>query len=198
MNVSECMSSEVVTIDRDASLVEASHRMLDADIGFLPVVEGGRLIGIITDRDLVTRGLAENLSPTSTFVQDLMSIEIVCCSPDESLEAAKARMLEHEVRRMPVIDHEGRLLGMISRRQLGLEEPARKTAVEVSFRKTKTDSYGRQHKVPIRTIYVTGSQQPESAIEKAVELYEREQGTSWNSVADDVGVKKIGPKADDK
>lgn len=196
MKISELMATEINTIDRDASLVEASHRMLDCGVGFLPVVEGDRLIGVVTDRDLVVRGLAENCSP-ETPVHELMSIEIVCCFPDEDVEAAKQRMVEHDIRRLPVIDDAYRLCGVVSRKQLGLADAPRKTPVKVTFQKTKTDSYGRQHKVPIKTVYITGAKETDTAVAKAVEHYEHEQGTAWTNVADNLAVEERQRQPDD-
>ncbi|MFZ1415084.1 MAG: CBS domain-containing protein [Defluviicoccus sp.] len=192
MNVSDLMATEVSTVNRDASLVEASHRMLDCGVGFLPVVEDERLIGVITDRDLVVRGLAENVSPTGTPVYELMSIEIVCCFPGEDIEALKQRVLEHDVRWLPVIDSEHRLCGVVSRAQLGLADAPRKAPVKVTFQKTKTDGYGRQHKVPIKTVYITGAKETDTAVVKAIEHYEHEQSTAWTNVSDDLEVEEHG------
>lgn len=188
MKVSDCMATNIATIDRDTSLVEASHRMLDCGSGFLPVTDGDRLVGVVTDRDLVVRGLAENLSPTDTPVDALMSIEIICCLADDDIEAVKARMLEHDVGRLPVIDGERRLIGVVSRKQLGLAEAPRKQPVKVTFQKTRTDSYGRPHKVPIKTVYITGAREPDRAVASAVAHYEQQQGTAWTNVADDLAV----------
>lgn len=189
MKVSECMASDVNHIELGASLVEAAHRMLDCGVGFLPVVDEGRLVGVVTDRDLVVRGLAENLGP-STPIRDVMSIEIVCCFPDDDVEAAKERMMACDVGRMPVIDGDRRLVGLLTRKLLGLPQAPRKEPVKVTFQKTKTDSYGRPHKVPVKTVYITGVKETEVAVAKAVERYEQEQGTVWKNVADDLAVEE--------
>ena len=189
MNVKECMSKDFVAIAPDTSLAEASNRMLDANVGFLPVVDSERLLGVITDRDLVVRGLAENKSPINTTVGDLMSIEIVCCFGDQTIEDAKRLMNEHSLKRLPIIDYEHKLLGIISRGQLGLPEASRKKPVKVTFQKTKTDSYGRPHQVAIKTVYITGIQNKEEATEKAVKHLESEKGTAWSNVADKIEVE---------
>jgi len=198
MNVSDLMAKPVRTIDQHASLVEAAHAMLDCDAGFLPVVDEGHLVGVVTDRDLVLRGMAENRSPVNTQVHELMSVEVVCCFADQSMDEARALVSDHKVRRLPVIDHEHRLLGILSRQALGLSElPGRvNKPLKVTFQKTKTDSYGHPHKIPVKTVYVTVSSK-EEALQKAREHYEHEQGTAWTNVADDVDVDEMGGHGDD-
>lgn len=198
MNVKECMAKDVISVAHDVSLAEASSRMLDANVGFLPVVDGKRLIGVITDRDLVVRGLAENKSPIDTPIHDLMSIEIVCCFEDQTVEDAKRLMTEHGLKRIPVIDHEHNLLGVISRAQLGLPDESRKKPVKVTFQKIKTDSYGRPHQVAVRTMYITGAKDKEEATEKAVRHYESEKGTAWSNVADKIEVEEPNADEDNK
>ena len=191
MNVSKLMMESASPISRSTSLVEAAAAMREHDTGFLPVVEDGRLVGIVTDRDLVVRGLAENRSPVKTQVHELMSVEVVCCFADQSQEDARALVSDHDVRWLPVIDHEHRLLGVLTRHSLGLSEQSDsgKKPVKVTFQKTKTDSYGHMHKIPLKTVYVTNVKSKAEAIETARHHYEEEQGTTWTNVADDMSVQ---------
>ena len=194
MQVTECMRSEPTTIDADASLVEAAHTMLDFGIGFLPVLHEGRLVGVLTDRDLVVRGLAENRNPINTLVHELMSLEVVCCFADRTVDEAKALMQEHNVRRLPIIDDHHRLLGVLSRKQIGLADAPKKAQMKVTFRKEKTDGYGRPRQVAIKSIYITGAKSKEAALAAAVKQYEEDEGTAWKNVADDVDVSENGPE----
>jgi CBS domain-containing protein len=198
MNVSDLMAKPVRTIDQHASLAEAAYAMLDCDAGFLPVVDEGHLVGVVTDRDLVLRGMAQNRSPVNTQVHELMSVKVVCCFADQSMDEARALVSGHNVRRLPVIDHEHRLLGILSRQALGFGElPASENKpLKVTFQKTKTDSYGHPHKIPVKTVYVTVTSK-EEAIEKAREHYEQEQGTAWTNVADEVDVDEMGGQGDE-
>src|SRR6266511_6108847 len=91
--------------------------MRDQCLGLLPVIEDGRLIGVVTDRDLTVRVLAEGLD-ASTAVREIMSIEIICGFPDELVESAEARMAYEGIRRLPVIDSEYRLIGLVSATRL--------------------------------------------------------------------------------
>lgn len=189
MQVPERMTAEPTTIDADASLVEASHTMLDHGIGFLPVLHEGKLVGVITDRDLVVRGLAENRNPLDTPVHELMSLEVVCCFADQTVDAAKELMQEHNIRRLPVIDRQHRLLGILSRKQIGLADAPKKVQMKVTFKKEKTDGYGRPRQVAIKAIYITGATSKEAALAAAVKQYEEEEGTDWRNVADDIDVQ---------
>ena len=190
MQVIERMLNEPKTIDADASLVEAAHAMLDEGVGFLPVVHEGRLVGVITDRDLVVRGLAENRNPIDTEVHELMSLEVVCCFADRETDEAKALMEEHNLRRLPVIDHHHHLLGILSRKDVGLTHTPKKAPVKVIFKKEKTDGYGRPRKVTIKAVYITGAKDKDAAVAAAVKQYKEEEGTDWQNVADEIDVQE--------
>ena len=190
MQVTECMLNEPKTIDADASLVEAAHAMLDEGVGFLPVIHEGRLVGVITDRDLVVRGLAENRNPIDTEVHELMSLEVVCCFSDRSTDEAKSLMEEHNLRRLPVIDNQHHLVGILSRKDVGLTNTPRKAPVKVTFKKEKTDGYGRPRKVTIKAVYITGAKDKDAAVAAAVKQYKEEEGTDWQNIADEIDVQE--------
>ncbi len=162
--------------------------MLENDTSFLPVVEDGRLVGVLTDHDIVIRGLAESRSPFETPVREVMSIEVVCGFGNQPVEDAKVLMEEQGVRRMPVIDDQHRLLGLLTREQLGMPGAPRKAPMKVTFSKQKTDSYGRPRKVPIKTAYVTSTTEKDAALSTAVKRFEDEEGTVWSNVADEADV----------
>ena len=113
MKVSELMTEAVETVGPEQTAREAASFMLSADTGSIPVIEGDRLIGMITDRDIAVRGVARGHGP-ETLVRDLMSDDLVCAREDDDVESAAARMSEAQVRRLPVIDNEARLCGMLS------------------------------------------------------------------------------------
>lgn len=113
MKVSECMTSDVRIVDPDESLQDAAQAMADIDAGILPVGEGDRLIGIITDRDIAVRGVGQGRSP-SAKVRDVMSTEVKYCFIDEEADEVLENMAEIQVRRLPVLDRDKRLVGIIS------------------------------------------------------------------------------------
>ena len=120
MKVSEVMTREVQTIQPDQTAQEAARFMLSADAGSIPVTEGERLIGMITDRDITVRGVAEGRGP-DTPVRDLMSDGIVCADIDEDIDAVAQKMSDAQVRRLPVVDEEQKLCGIVSLGDLARE-----------------------------------------------------------------------------
>jgi CBS domain-containing protein len=120
MKVSDLMTRNVDTVGPDQTAREAASFMLSADAGSIPVVEDQRLIGMITDRDIAVRGVAQGHGP-ETLVRDLMSDDLICAREDDDIESAAARMSEAQVRRLPVIDDEERLCGIVSLGDLSRE-----------------------------------------------------------------------------
>jgi CBS domain-containing protein len=111
--ISEVMNTDVQTISPDATIEEAALQMRDGDFGVLPVGDTDSLIGIITDRDIVVRAVAEGMG-VNTKVKDAMSEDVVCVNEDDALKDAAQLMSDYQIRRLPVIDSEGRLIGMVS------------------------------------------------------------------------------------
>ena len=113
MKISEVMTTEVETISADQTAREAANFMLRADAGSIPVCEGDRVIGMITDRDIAVRGVAEGRGP-DTPVSELMSDGIICAHEDEDVTQVAQRMSEEQVRRIPVLDSDEKLVGIVS------------------------------------------------------------------------------------
>jgi len=120
MKVSEVMTENVQTVRPDQRVQEAASFMLSADAGSIPVAEGDRLVGMITDRDIAVRGIAKGHGP-DTPVRDLMSNDVICARVDDEVEDAAARMSEAQVRRLPVVDEDERLCGIVSLGDLSRE-----------------------------------------------------------------------------
>ena len=120
MKVSEVMTRDVATVRPDQTAQEAATFMLRADAGSVPVAEGDRLIGMITDRDIAVRGVARGHGP-ETPVSELMTGEIICARLDDDVEDVASRMSEAQVRRLPVIDEQEKLCGIVSLGDLSRE-----------------------------------------------------------------------------
>jgi CBS domain-containing protein len=114
MNVSEIMTTDFEMIDSTDSLREAARKMKSLNVGLLPVQEGTMLIGLITDRDIVVRGLAEGRDADATQVRDIVSSEVVYCFEDDGIEDAIRLMEENKVRRLIVVDHDRVPVGVLS------------------------------------------------------------------------------------
>lgn len=113
MKVSEAMSRDVRITDPDQSIREAARTMAEIDCGFLPVGENDRLVGMITDRDIAIRAVAQGLGP-DTPVREVMTPEVKYCFDDEDIEHVAENMGDLQVRRLPVLSRDKRLVGVIS------------------------------------------------------------------------------------
>jgi CBS domain-containing protein len=113
MKISEVMTRDVQTVRPDQTAREAASFMLSADAGAIPVTEGDQVIGMITDRDIAVRGVAEGHGP-DTPVRDLMTNDIVAARLDDDTDDVAAHMSEAQVRRLPVIDDQQKLCGIVS------------------------------------------------------------------------------------
>ena len=120
MKVSEVMTTSVATVRPDQTAREAANFMLNADAGSIPVADGDRLVGMITDRDIAVRGIAQGHGP-DTLVSELMSEGLICAHTDDNVDDVAAKMSEAQVRRLPVIDREDKLCGIVSLGDLSRE-----------------------------------------------------------------------------
>ena len=107
------MSTNAITIDTQETAAAAARLLARHNVGVLPVCKGGRLQGVVTDRDLVLRCVAAGLSPDSTTVGQVMTRRVVSVSPQEDADVAAQKMAVEQVRRLPVVEN-GRLVGLVS------------------------------------------------------------------------------------
>jgi CBS domain-containing protein len=112
-SIKEVMSSDVRTCEPDATVVDVAKVMAKEDVGPIPVVEGGRLVGLVTDRDLVVRVLAEGKDPKTTKVGEIASRDLVTVSSEEDLDQALKLLAQHQVRRLPVVEGD-RVVGIVA------------------------------------------------------------------------------------
>lgn len=129
MLVRDIMTRHVETIGAEDTLQAAALAMRSHDVGALPVSEHERLVGVITDRDIVVRGVADGLDPALARVRDAMTPQVIYCLEDQSVELAAEEMEERSVRRLVVLDSNKRLVGMLTADDLALH--ARGLAVDV-------------------------------------------------------------------
>jgi len=115
MKIKDVMTDEVECIGPDATLQEAAQRMKDLDIGPLPVCgDKDRLVGMITDRDITVRAVAEGQDPWTAHVSEAMTPQVVFCFEDQDLTEAAQLMKEKQIRRLPVLNRDKRLVGIVS------------------------------------------------------------------------------------
>ncbi len=122
-NVSEIMSRDVQVIQPQESLRRAAQQMQALEVGSLPVCDGERLLGMLTDRDITVRGVAAGLDPDSACVSDVMSPDIEFCTADQDTEEVMRVMGERQVRRLPVVDENKHVVGIVSLGDVATRQP---------------------------------------------------------------------------
>jgi CBS domain-containing protein len=113
-SVQKLMTSNPCSIDSDKSVAYAAKMMRDEKVGLAPIVEGKRLVGTVTDRDIAIRVVAEGKDPESTKVTEIASTDVVTVDPQQDLDEALRLMTQHQVRRLPVVEDDGRLVGVVA------------------------------------------------------------------------------------
>jgi len=120
MQVKDIMSHDIEFVTNENTLQEVAEKMKDLDVGELPIIVGNEAVGVITDRDIVIRGVAHGLVPNVATVVDAMTEGIIACEEDDTIEEVARTMSSKKVRRMPVMDADGKLSGMVSLGDLAL------------------------------------------------------------------------------
>ena len=137
MKVNEIITHDPEVIRPETALIEAAQKMKSLDIGMLPVCDGDRLVGVITDRDITVRGVAQGYDPKTARVQEVMTPEVIYCFEDEDVKDVAKKMEEKQVRRLPVLNREKRLVGIVSLGDLAVRTGKEKLAGEVLERVSK-------------------------------------------------------------
>jgi CBS domain-containing protein len=114
MKIREIMTPSVQLVSPDDTIHDAAEMMLRADCGILPVHDGDRLVGMITDRDIVTRAVAEGLDPDDCFVHEIMTPSVKYCYEDETVEDLARNLATLQIKRVPVLNRNKRLVGIVS------------------------------------------------------------------------------------
>jgi CBS domain-containing protein len=125
-NIRDVMTSNPCTIDAEKSVAYAAKMMLEEDVGLAPIVEGDRLIGMLTDRDIATRVAAEGRDPDQVKVRDVASKQLITIGPQQDLDEALRKMAKHQVRRLPVVE-DGRLVGVVAQADIAREGDDKQT-----------------------------------------------------------------------
>jgi len=122
--INEIMTRNVSTVELDATLQTAAQRMRDLNIGALPVTDDGALVGVVTDRDITIRAVAEGLNVRDALVSDVMTAEVQSCSPTDSVDAVLKQMGDAQLRRLAVLDAEHRIVGIVALADLATRQSA--------------------------------------------------------------------------
>jgi CBS domain-containing protein len=114
MQIREIMTQRPDIVNATATVIEAAAKMRELDVGSLPVCDGDRLQGLLTDRDIAVRLVAAGLNPSKTQVREIMTPDVTYCFDDQTLEEAAALMETHQIRRLPILSRDKCLIGMLS------------------------------------------------------------------------------------
>ena len=126
MKIHESMSDNPCTIDADKPVSYAAKMMRDEDVGFAPIVEGDRLVGTLTDRDIAVRVVAEGRDPDETTVREVATNNLITVEPEDDLDEAMKLMASHQVRRLAVVEG-GRLVGVVAQADVARDAKAKQT-----------------------------------------------------------------------
>ena len=125
--IKELMTVKPRTVKQGDSIVDAAKLMKGEDTGVAPIVDGDRLVGVITDRDIAIRVVAEGRDPQSTKVEEVASQNVVTVDPQQDLDEALRLMAQHQLRRLPVVEEDGKLVGIIAPADVARHADAERT-----------------------------------------------------------------------
>jgi CBS domain-containing protein len=126
-SIRDAMTGTPRNVGTTTTIAEAAKLMKSEDVGSLPVTEGDRLVGMVTDRDIVTRVVAEGKDPGAMTVGEIASKDLITVDPQQDLDEALTLMAQHQVRRLPVVEEDGRLVGILAQADVAREGEDSKT-----------------------------------------------------------------------
>lgn len=129
MRVRDIMTASVDSIEAADTIAYAARRMAEDDVGILPILASGELVGVVTDRDIAVRAIARGLKPEAA-IHRIMSDQVATCSPDDDIETALLLMGREQIRRMPVCDERNRVVGIVTLADLANRDPDKREVTE--------------------------------------------------------------------
>jgi CBS domain-containing protein len=126
-SIRDAMTSNPCAIDADKPVSYAAKMMRDEDVGFAPIVDGDRLVGTLTDRDIAIKVVAEGRDPDSVNVREIASTNLVTIDPQQDLDEALRLMARNQIRRLPVVEEDGRLVGVVAQADVAEHASERQT-----------------------------------------------------------------------
>jgi CBS domain-containing protein len=151
MQLKEIMTPGVEVIAPEATLQEAAEKMRHLDIGPLPVCDGDRLVGLLTDRDITVRAVAEGRNPATTQVREVMTPEVIYGYEEQDSQDAARLMEQYQIRRLPVLNHAKRLVGIVSLGDLAVHAGGNPWRAKCSSRSQRQENLGTNSRVRVRS-----------------------------------------------
>lgn len=184
MQVRNVMRRDVVTAGPMVPLVEAARRMRDRDVNSIAVVEAGVLVGMLSDRDIVVRGLSDGMEPNHATVRDVMSSGVLWIHPEASVEEAHRIMHQNRIKQLPVLDTHGRVVGLVGLDDVSDGFPKCRPQ-RVTFYKRLSGSSGQVRDVEVGKVYLSPAVHREHRAGTAIARFEHDHGGSpWKASAD--------------
>jgi len=125
--IRDVMTSNPCTIDADKDIAYAAKMLKDENVGIAPIVDGDQLIGVLTDRDIAIKVVAEGKDPKATTVREIASTSVVTVDPQQNLDEALRLMAQYQVRRLPVVEEDGKIVGILAQADVALQGDDTKT-----------------------------------------------------------------------
>jgi CBS-domain-containing membrane protein len=179
-----------IFLEPDETLAAAARKLRKDNIGCLPVCQEGRLLGMITDRDIAMRGVADNRDPNHMRVREAMSLDAICCSKEDSVEQAGTLMRDAHVQRLAVVNADRHLVGVISLTDLEGGGSERRP-FEVIFYKEILGHSGLPHHSELMRISVAQGTKQEAVEAAIIQFEETKRVTNWTTAADGYDVVSI-------
>ena len=129
MRIKDIMTASVDSIQSTDNIAYAARRMAEGDVGALPIMSDGKLVGIVTDRDIAVRGVAAGISP-ETPIRQIMSEKVATCSPDDDIESVLTLMSREQIRRMPVCNDRAEVVGIVALADAAQHDPKKGEVAE--------------------------------------------------------------------
>jgi CBS domain-containing protein len=123
--IKDAMTANPCAIDADKPVAYAAKMMKDENVGFAPIVEGDRLVGTVTDRDIAVKAVAEGKDPQTTLVREIAETNIVTVEPEQDLDDALELMASHQIRRLPVVEQDRKLVGVVAQADVAKQAKAK-------------------------------------------------------------------------
>jgi CBS domain-containing protein len=155
-SVSNIMTRNVRVVSPSDSVIRAAQAMEELNVGAVPVCDGQRLVGMLTDRDIVVRGVAQGMADADTKVSEIMSREVKWCLQDQSVDEVLGVMSQHQIRRMPVVDAQHQLVGIVSVGDIATKAEESHVA-DLLSEISETESQHRAGMLPVKTRSGNGS-----------------------------------------
>jgi predicted transcriptional regulator len=186
---------EPISVHAEETLEVATLRMKKENVGALPVVEDDQVVGMITDRDVLLRGFPEGRN-IDTKTRESMSVGPILCHEEDTLEHALEIMSHNHVRRLPVLGHNERLVGILSVNDLTASS-SKPAALEVVFYRQLPDSTGHVHNVQLTRVAVARGRSRSEAVQAAIEEFEKERKVAhWSLIAHGYDILPAGEAQD--